>query len=93
MKTIVKEEFKVGAILGNSALECLFKGSIGDYQEWIQELRESLEGETSLGYERKIPHGDGSNYTIYGENENIYIYVRETIDASGDAVLYFGKYT
>ena len=92
MKTIAKENFKVGAILSDSTLECLFKGNIEDYQEWIEELRESLEGETSLSYERKIPHGDGSNYTIYGKNEDIYIYVKETMDVSGDVVLYFGKY-
>ena len=92
MKTIAKENFKVGAILSDSTLECLFKGDIDDYQEWIEELREGIEGETSIGYERKIPHGDGSNYTIYGENENIYIYVRETMDESGEPALYFGKY-
>ena len=92
MRVVIQEEFRVGTVLDKNKLECLYEGDIADYQEWLEELKEELEGETSMSYERKIPHGDGSNYTIYGQDENIYIFVKEITDGDGTVILNFGRY-
>jgi hypothetical protein len=93
---VIEEGYKVGAVIGGNTIGCLYEGDNEDYMNFIEDIECDLDGETSASEERKIPHGEGSNFTIYSDDDPVYIYVNDISEYNDDGEyiekIQFGKY-
>lgn len=73
METIKRESN--GSVLGGVFKDgVVYKGDVEEYRAWVEDLELSLIGDTYKSEERQIPHGNGVNYTIYGDDETLFIW-------------------
>lgn len=92
METIERKSH--GAILGSTFKDgVIYKGSIEEFQEWLEDLSLSLDGDIYFTAERTIPHGSGKAFEIYNDlDEKIYVWCESEYDGeSEEDIYYFGE--
>jgi len=99
METIERENH--GAVLGGGDFRdgVIYKGDLGEYMEFVEDINLEIEGDTYTTDRVKIAHGDGEMFTIYSDmdakGKTIWVDTENEYSEDGellDTMYYFGVF-